>query len=1290
MRLCGTLTLVTVAVCLCLCGAPARAVLVAHWTFDDGAADNTTTTATEAVAGNDGTLTNMDPPTDWITTGLPPVPSGTLAALEFDGADDYVVATGYQGVTGQSARTVSSWVKVPTDGYVNGEIISWGTKAAGQKFIVRIQDSDGTAGAIRFEVEGGYVVGKTPVNDGEWHHVAVMLPDGMDNVNDARLFVDGVYDGYSAVKPQSMDTVASEDVRIGVGHANHYFEGQLDDVRVYDSAETPAAILAESGNTFSGLAYSDAVQADTPVAYWRLDEGVTDTKAFNSAVGGTTDPWTKNGDYANGATPTAPSLLGSDPANPAVSLDGSNDQVNIPDNADLNANPTALAQRTVELWFNADDATSRQVLYEEGGATNGLGLWVENGEVHLQAWNTSTSNGPGDDWGGGGDLKDASIAIEAGKTYHAVLVMDGDDTKTGTLTGYLSGTEFAQVGGVGLFYSHTGDTAIGAKRNDTRFGTATSGGDGNRFDGVIDEVAVYNSALDADRVSLHNALGESYSSTVLADDPVAYWRLDERSGTAADNRATVGSGLGAAADGTHSGGVTQGQASLVPNSTNPAATFDAASAHHVDIPSVNGINLGGPFAERTIELWFNAADAAARQVLFEEGGQTNGINVYIDAGKLYVLGYNGGNNGTGSPWGGDGSKNVSTDIAAGETCHVSLVLDGNTGKTGTITGYLNGEAFGQIDGVGLSFPHTGNMAIGGIAGNTTSATKFHDGNAAAEGNYFTGTIDDVAVYNASLSTEQMQTHYIAAGGTLDYGAYGNAVLADNPTAYWQLGETSGNGAMNVATTVTSAAGLGDAVNSRYVGGATLGAASLVPGADNGAVVFDGSNSSVNIPDHDEINLGADKSRRSVELWFNPADTAARQVIFEAGGDTNGLNAYIEGGKVHVGVWSNDGNDMAAFASAPVEAGDTHQLSLVFDQPNDCLIGYLDGTPFGTQKGLRSLPEHTADIAIGAMRGDSRFDDGGSGVGESGDGRYFVGTIDDVALYNSGLAAGQVRGHLGAVGIAVGSPYEQGVLADDPMAYYRFTEVTGNGAANIASDGSGLGNAVTAEHRNGVAIAQPSLIAHPQGDGAIHFDGVDGVTHIPDHSKINTGTYTKKTVELWFKADQFSDSPQVLFEEGGTTRGLNLYIDGGELVYGIWSRGNNADANWEVFLSEAFDLEAIHHAVLVFDSNASNTGSGVVQAYLDGMLVGEMDGANRLFGHSDDMALGGILGTTLDATLAAMSAAYFQGTIDEFALYDYALSRDQIYAHYQEGVPEPATVSLLGLGLLAMARRRKRR
>jgi hypothetical protein len=50
---------------------------------------------------------------------------------------------------------------------------------------------------------------------------------------------------------------------------------------------------------------------------------------------------------------------------------------------------------------------------------------------------------------------------------------------------------------------------------------------------------------------------------------------------------------------------------------------------------------------------------------------------------------------------------------------------------------------------------------------------------------------------------------------------------------------------------------------------------------------------------------------------------------------------------------------------------------------------------------------------------------------------------------------------------------------------------------------------------------------------------------------------------------------------------------------------------------------------------------------------------------------------------------FDGLLDEVAIWDVALSGDAIRDIYNDGVPEPATVALLGLGGLALIRRRKR-
>ena len=79
-----------------------------------------------------------------------------------------------------------------------------------------------------------------------------------------------------------------------------------------------------------------------------------------------------------------------------------------------------------------------------------------------------------------------------------------------------------------------------------------------------------------------------------------------------------------------------------------------------------------------MSLWFNADDVNVdgKQVLFAEGNTTNGLNVYVEAGTLYVGGW------------AVGSFNtfLDTSVESGWN-HVALVVDGSAAK---IRGYLNG------------------------------------------------------------------------------------------------------------------------------------------------------------------------------------------------------------------------------------------------------------------------------------------------------------------------------------------------------------------------------------------------------------------------------------------------------------------------------------------------------------------------------------------------------------------------------------------------------------------------
>jgi hypothetical protein len=204
--------------------------LIAHWMLDDAVG----LVARDNYAHHHGILTNMTE-YNWV-------PGILNNALAFDGIDDYVQMTGYKGVTGTTSRTCMAWIKTTTP---SSQILSWGSLLTGEKWMFRVNE-DGT---LRAEVQGGYIYGTTPVADGNWHHVAVVLADdGSPNINEAVLYVDGVPEtSLGGVSACPVNTAALGDVRIGVNvPGTIFFQGLIDEVRIYNKALSEQEILTLS------------------------------------------------------------------------------------------------------------------------------------------------------------------------------------------------------------------------------------------------------------------------------------------------------------------------------------------------------------------------------------------------------------------------------------------------------------------------------------------------------------------------------------------------------------------------------------------------------------------------------------------------------------------------------------------------------------------------------------------------------------------------------------------------------------------------------------------------------------------------------------------------------------------------------------------------------------------------------------------------------------------------------------------------------------------------------------
>jgi len=215
----------------------------------------------------------------------------------------------------------------------------------------------------------------------------------------------------------------------------------------------------------------------------------------------------------------------------------------------------------------------------------------------------------------------------------------------------------------------------------------------------------------------------SYASVVAADSPVGWWRLGETSGTTAANQAGGGSG-------TYAGGYTLGQTSLLATDTvNKAVAFNGSSGR-VTVPNAAALQLTNHFS---LEAWIKPTSLPA----------SGSFRTVMTKAESYSLQFNGPRmeftviqSGTRRRL-----QAPSGAIVAGSTYHVVGTFDGTTQRL-----YVNGV-------------QVASAALSGSATVTTNPLIVGSWDGGSE--FFAGTIDEPAVYNAVLSAAQVAAHYRA-------------------------------------------------------------------------------------------------------------------------------------------------------------------------------------------------------------------------------------------------------------------------------------------------------------------------------------------------------------------------------------------------------------------------------------------------------------------------------------------------------------------------------------------------
>lgn len=156
--------------------------------------------------------------------------------------------------------------------------------------------------------------------------------------------------------------------------------------------------------------------------------------------------------------------------------------------------------------------------------------------------------------------------------------------------------------------------------------------------------------------------------------------------------------------------------------------------------------------------------------------------------------------------------------------------------------------------------------------------------------------------------------------------------------------------------------------------------------------LDGLDDRVDLPNSALINTGGPYEKKTVEVRFRTgSDVATRQVLYEEGGGTNGINLYLDSGSLYAGAWSDNDGWTPAFTSTAISADTLYTAALVLDTTVPVLRLYVDGSLAsstaitGVSAGLSG---HGGLCALGAKRQGTSYHDGDSGA----DGQYFTGEL----------------------------------------------------------------------------------------------------------------------------------------------------------------------------------------------------------------------------------------------------------------------------------------------------------
>ena len=419
--------------------------------------DDAATTDVVDTSGNSHTGTAEQNTEDIDTTGK------IAGALTFNGTDDFITIPDHADFNFSTALSVACWVYLSDTTGAQVFVSKYNHLTTEREW--SFQTNTKLIRVVFGDATGIYVGQRTTDNDvidnDGWYHVCFTYDAGT-----VIIYINGVAVATSTVGtiPLTLDNETA-DVVIGAQSVNQtVLAGTLDEVRIYDKVLTPTEVLNLSN--------------------W--DGGPITDSSNNSINGVSTDLTFTTAKINNGGV-----------------FNGSTSLITVTDNPIFNFS----TRLSLAAWINMDGIGSTETV---------ISKWSTTGDK--REWQFSVSNtgkltgnfGTGTGTQGASEITDDNVITGDGSTwYHVCMTYD-------------AGTVVLYVDGVAVD-STTFGTIVTTLNNDDQdilIGKIEGGGSDNFFDGVIDDVRIYDTVLSATEVS------EIANSTLGSEEALlSGWRL---------------------------------------------------------------------------------------------------------------------------------------------------------------------------------------------------------------------------------------------------------------------------------------------------------------------------------------------------------------------------------------------------------------------------------------------------------------------------------------------------------------------------------------------------------------------------------------------------------------------------------------------------------------------------------------------------------------------------------------------------------------------------------------------